>query len=268
MNSNERKMVDILKELKQEYGLIGIKTEFEAEGARLEELCRLKEVTLKADVGISLKIGGGEHATGIRMAKVIGVERIVAPMIETAFALSKFVSCAKSNFKEDELEDVELSVNVETITGYNEFDNMLNSPAFESLSGVVIGRGDMSFSMGKTGAFMNSDELRDMTQSVFERTKAKYPNYECVVGGVPNSMSFPFLSGIKPGLVDAFEARKVIFETPKAFDAKMQDGFIKGLEFELLWYRNKSAFYETISLEDSRKIKMVEENYKEMLSIR
>ena len=267
MNLNERKMVDILKDLKENYGLIGIKTEFEAEGARMEELCRLKDITSKVDLGISLKIGGGEHATGIRMAKVIGVERIVAPMIESAFALSKFVSCAKNNFTEDELEDVELSVNIETIMGYNDFDNMLVSPSFLSLSGVVIGRGDMSFSMGKTGEFMNSDELRDMTQSLFERTKAKFPKYECVVGGVPNSKSFPFLSGIKAGLVDTFEARKVIFEAPAQYDKKMQDGFIKGLEFETLWYKNKAAFYGAIAAEDARKIKMVENNREEMLSM-
>ena len=125
----------------------------------------------------------------------------------------------------------------------------------------------MTFSMGKTGAFMNSDELRDMTQSLFERTKAKFPNYECVVGGVPNSKSFPFLSGIKAGLVDAFEARKVIFKAPAQYDKQMQDGFIKGLEFETLWYKNKADFYGAISTEDARKIKMVENNREEMLSM-
>jgi 4-hydroxy-2-oxoheptanedioate aldolase len=266
MNSSERKMVDLLKELKDEYGLTGIKTEFEAEGARMEELCRLKDITSRVGLEISLKIGGSEHATGIKMAKVIGVERIVAPMIESTFALSKFISCAKSNLTEDELSDVELSVNIETITGYNDFDNMLASPAFSSLGGVVIGRGDMTFSMGKTGEFMNSEELRGMTQSLFERTKEKFPNYECVVGGVPNSKSFLFLRAFKPGLVDMFEARKVIFRAPDAYDAKMQEGFIKGLEFELMWYKNKADFYGGIASEDARKIQMVESNYQEMLA--
>jgi hypothetical protein len=141
MNLNERKMVDILKDLKENYGLLGIKTDFEAEGIRIDELCRLKDVTSKADVGITLKIGRGEGATGIKMGKIIGVNRIVAPMIESAFALKKFVRCAKKCFAEDELEDIVLAINIETITGYNSYNEMLETPEFSALGSIVCARG-------------------------------------------------------------------------------------------------------------------------------
>ncbi len=220
MNRNERKMVDILKDLKENYGLLGIKTEFEAEGALMDEICRLKDVTSKADVGITLKIGGGEGATGMKMGKQIGVSRIVAPMIESAFALKKFVRCAKLCFTEDELADIVLGINIETITGYNAYDEMMNIPEYASLGSIVCARGDMSGSLGKSYEFMESDELRDMSASLFTRTKEKFPDMDCVVGGVPSPRSFPFLSGIDTKVLDAFESRKVIFKAPKNMTEK------------------------------------------------
>jgi hypothetical protein len=44
MNNLERKMVEVLQDLKANHNVVGIKAEFEAEGTRLEEALRLKEV--------------------------------------------------------------------------------------------------------------------------------------------------------------------------------------------------------------------------------
>ena len=57
MNKNEYEMLEVLKELKNEYGVYEIKAEFEAEGSRMEEMMRLKDVTTKLDLPIILKIG-------------------------------------------------------------------------------------------------------------------------------------------------------------------------------------------------------------------
>ena len=56
MTALERKMTDHLKQMREEYNLIGIKTEFEGEGARMDELFRLKEMTMNAGVDIVLMI--------------------------------------------------------------------------------------------------------------------------------------------------------------------------------------------------------------------
>ena len=45
MNILELEMIDILKSLVEEYGVVAIKAEFEAEGSRIEEMMRLKDVT-------------------------------------------------------------------------------------------------------------------------------------------------------------------------------------------------------------------------------
>ena len=58
MNKNEIAMVDILKKLKGEYGVVQIKAEFENEGSRQDELSRLKDVASAAGLPILIKIGG------------------------------------------------------------------------------------------------------------------------------------------------------------------------------------------------------------------
>ena len=49
MNKLEKQMVETLKDLKTNHHVMGIKAEFEAEGTRLEEAMRLKEVVTKAE---------------------------------------------------------------------------------------------------------------------------------------------------------------------------------------------------------------------------
>ena len=41
MNAENKRMLQIIKELREEYGMIAIKAEFEAEGSRLDELIML-----------------------------------------------------------------------------------------------------------------------------------------------------------------------------------------------------------------------------------
>ena len=98
MNDLEKKMVNILSDLRENHHVIGIKAEFEAEGTRLEEALRLKEIVTKAGLELTIKIGGCEAIKDMFDAKVIGVGTIVAPMIETAYAMKKFVNAARFVF--------------------------------------------------------------------------------------------------------------------------------------------------------------------------
>ena len=44
MNEKERRMLCVLRKLRDDYGVLAIKAEFEAEGSRLDELIMLSEV--------------------------------------------------------------------------------------------------------------------------------------------------------------------------------------------------------------------------------
>ena len=73
MNSLEKEMVEVLTDLRDNYGAVDVKAEFESEGARLNELMRLKEIASRCGMGIVLKIGGPEAIRDIFDAMTLGV---------------------------------------------------------------------------------------------------------------------------------------------------------------------------------------------------
>ncbi len=260
MNLTERRMVDALTDLRENHHVIGIKAEFEAEGTRMEEALRLKEVCMKAGLGITLKIGGCEAIKDMYECRVIGVERIVAPMIESAYALKKFIEATKLVFPEDEKVDLKFAANIETIAGVEAFDEMLALPEVDAVHGVIMGRVDLTGSLGLTREDINAQQILEITRGLF--LKAKTRNLECAVGGGVSAHSFPFFRELGR-LIDRFETRKVIFSCPEALESP--EGILKAVGFELLWLKNKRDYYGLIFKEDAQRITMLEYRYKDMI---
>jgi len=262
MNSLERKMVDALKDLRENNYVIGIKAEFEAEGTRMEEALRLKEVCMKAELGITLKIGGCEAIKDMYECRVIGVERIVAPMVETPYALKKFLDATKLVFPKDECEDLKFAVNIETIDACRAFEKMLELPEVKMLDGIIMGRVDLTGSMGLTREDINKRAVLDMTRELF--AKAKKKNLECAIGGGVSAASLPFFKELG-NLIDRYETRKVIFQCPDALGDRAEAGILKAVGFELMWLKNKRDYYGLIFAEDAQRITMLEVRYKKMI---
>ena len=266
MNTLERKMVEILSDLKENHFVVGVKAEFEAEGTRVEEALRLKEVLMKVNLGLTLKIGGCEAIRDMYEARVIGVARIVAPMVESPYALKKFLNAIDLAIPEDERQDIAFAVNIETVDACKRFEEMLALPEIDKLNGVVVGRVDLSGSLGLDRTNINGEQIAKYTKEIL--TLAKTKNLECAIGGAISSHALPVLRSMPDGYLHYYETRKVIFGCPQALNStSAEKGLLKAVEFELLWLKNKRDFYGIIFAEDEQRIQMLEARYRKSMDL-
>ena len=256
MNQLEHKIVDTLKDLKENYNVLGIKAEFEAEGTRLEEALRLKDIVSRVGLELTIKIGGCEAIKDMFDAKVIGVDSIVAPMIETPYAMQKFVEAIRKVFA-DEIH-TRFFINLETITGFKNIDAILSSPYFSDIVGCTLGRTDMAGSMNLGRNDVNSDEILQIAQTL--STKMQKAGKMMIVGGGLSANSLPFFEKLPH--ISKFETRKVIFDAPKALANNAEKGILKAFEFEFMWLKNKQNFYNAILQEDAKRIELLESRVK------
>ncbi len=262
MNTLEHKMVDTLVDLRENHHVVGIKAEFEAEGTRLEEALRLKEVVTKAGLDLTIKVGGCEAIKDMYDARTIGVKTIVAPMIETPYAMKKYVQATKFVFPEEERKEIKFLLNLETITGFKNLEEMVASPYFAELDGIVLGRVDMTGSMGLTREDINSKQVLDIAKILSE--KMQKLNKEMVIGGGVSAQSLPFFKELP--YLSRFETRKIIFDAKKALnDPNADKGILKAVGFELMWLKNKREFYKMIFDEDAARLTMLEARYKKLI---
>lgn len=220
---------------------------------------------MKVDLGLTLKIGGCEAVRDMYEARVIGVARIVAPMVESSYALKKFLGAVDLAIPEDERTDLDFAVNIETQEACRRFDEMLALPNIAKLDGIVIGRVDLVGSMGLDRASVNSPEVT----AVFTRilAKAKEKGLETAIGGGVSAHSLPVFQGLPKGYLDRYETRKVIFGCPGALNDGSDKGILMAVEFELLWLKNKRDFYGLIFKEDEQRIGMLEARYRKSMDL-
>jgi hypothetical protein len=262
VNALEKKMVALLTEMRESHNVVGVKAEFEAEGTRLEEAMRLKEVSLKAGLGLTLKIGGCEAIKDMFEAASLGTEHLVAPMVETPYALKKYLQAVRLVFPDDQREDMDYLINLETITAIQNFDKMLEIAEIGSLSGIVLGRVDLTGSMELGRDAINGDQVLQICIEVAAKAKAK--GLHVVVGGGVSVLSLPFFQAFPAGHLDRYETRKVVFGCPGALENK-QEAFLKAVEFELMWLKNKKEYYGSIHREDDARLEMMEERYRKSI---
>ena len=256
MNSIEYQMIEVLRELKEKFGVFEIKAEFEAEGSRIEELMRLKDVTSRVDLPIILKIGGVEAVTDIYNAITIGVKGVIAPMAETAFAVSKFLNAIETFVADDNRDDIDFAINIETITAFSNLDSMLALENIGLLHGVTVGRVDFVGSMGGDRCIVDSDKIFDYCKTIFAKSKEK--GLKTGLGGAISTGSIDFIKRLQAdALVDKFETRKVVFKSDSILNDP-EKAILKAVEFELLWLKSKRRYYHRIKSEDEHRIEMLE----------
>ena len=257
MNKREFKCVEILTDLIENHGMVGIKTSFEDEGALFNETIRLKQVCNQAGTKVTLKIGGPEAIRDIKDSLIIGVKGIVAPMVESEFGLTKFVKSAQTYIPEDSRSTINLYVNIETKTSINNSKEMLKSDYAKKLHGVTIGRVDLVSSLGKDRSFVDSDEVYQMTESTFKLVKDA--GLHACIGGAVSVSSENFLRKLNSnGLLDKFETRYVMFDPTVALK-NLSQALTKAQLFEYEWLSAKREYYLENANQDLKRIEMIQD---------
>jgi hypothetical protein len=251
MNKNERSMVDILKRGRDEFGYISAKAEFEAEGTRVDELLRLMEISHSAGVKLTVKIGGCEAIRDLLESKQFGVDFIVAPMIESDYALGKYALARDKVYSNDEQSDTDFLFNLETHNTFLSREKILDLASELNLAGVVFGRSDYSGSLGLPPSEIESErvtgDILEVARNCSERS------LDLVVGGAVNINSIENLKKIREIHLTRFETRKIVFDGESVFNENIEDGLFNAVQFELKWLLNKKQYYSSISNEDNKR---------------
>lgn len=252
MNKLEHEMCDLLKSGRDHFGWVAVKAEFEAEGTRLDELLRLIEIARKADLKVALKIGGCEALMDLYTAKQVGADFVIAPMIESGYALSKFIAAVSKAYSEFEVGDTDFLWNIETGFAFNNLDSMVQIAAQGNLlKGIVFGRNDYCGSIGQDASFVNHESIT--ADGVKIAQKCSESNLDLVVGGGVSIDSIPALNELDRLRLTRFETRKVIFSSEALKIQNLEEGMILALKFELMWLTNKRDYYSAIYNEDQKR---------------
>lgn len=255
MNRFEKEMVDILCDLRENYSVINVRAEFEAEGARFEEVLKLQNIAHLANLPLTFKIGGCEAIKDLYDARTLGAVSIIAPMIESAYAMQKFVQAVQRVFSEENRMNMSFFINIETITGVHNWEEIVSSPWFNYIDGVVIGRVDLSSSLGLSRKEIDSEKIdtivEKISQSVFKSHKL------FAVGGGISFQSMNLFRRLP--LISFVETRKIVFSGNGllALD-NVKNALDRANDFELLWLKNKRDYYGDIYKEDIARIELLE----------
>ena len=166
-NSKLLKKLHYLKSL----GVVGVKQSLEDEGASFEEIIIMRKITRKAGLNLNVKIGGCEAKNDIYFCKGIKTDSIVAPMVESIYALKKFLQISKIGKK------IPLLINIETITAIRNLDIFIKNNDLGSLSGIVLGRSDLAGSLGLEKKDVNKKKIFKIVFDAFRKIKRKKKFY-------------------------------------------------------------------------------------------
>lgn len=255
MNTLENKIADILIDLKENYNALSVKAEFETEGTTLEEAAILKELADKSELKFTVKIGGCEAVKDLSDTKHLCADEIVAPMIETPYALKKYIKAVNRVFSKEEKSLIKTFINIETITGYNNLQDIILTDEFLDISGIVLGRDDMAASMDLTIDKTDSDIMLNIAHKMSE--KMQFAKKDFIIGGNITPKSQEFFSKIP--YLTRYETRKVIFGNSRS--SNIPNGIKKAIEFEIMWIQNRRNNYGITMQNDDQRINLLKSRY-------
>ncbi len=194
---------------------------------------------------IQLKIGGPEARNDMRMAVKIGCRSLIAPMIESPYALQNFVTATHETLGDRTADFIDLQINIETRKGTEDIDNILDTSAAGQIAQITIGRHDLCCSLNKKP---NHPDVTEAVKKVVE--SARSYGISVSIGGriTPNDAAM-LTREIRP---DKINTREVGFNVKDPDHSR--DIVKKLLEFEIDLLKHERELYRSEDNRISRRI--------------
>tara|TARA_B110000858_G_C17774869_1_gene461699 strand:+ start:781 stop:1548 length:768 start_codon:yes stop_codon:yes gene_type:complete len=232
--------------------LLGVKVSFEDEGADFMDVIFLKAFCDKNKIPLTLKIAGAEAIRDIKDASKLQIEKLVAPMIESKFALEKFINSTDKYYS---VENSKICINIESKQAYDNIDDIFSSSYINKLSSITVGRGDLvqSYEMDRYNGGVDSEHIFNITKKVFELARSK--DIGCAVGGSMTADSENFIKKlIDENLLDIFETRNIMVKAEALKTHNFKDIIESALDFELNYLMFKYTMWDTLINHDKLRI--------------
>lgn len=227
-------LIDLLLKLKENHFCAGLKTGTEIEDMDDAEIIFMKEAAHAAGLKLAVKTGGPEARRDMRMCISNAVDTILAPMIETTYALENFIKSA-SEIQQSLRQKAELAINLESRTAVTNLDDMIRSSAFQQLSQVTIGRGDLS---GSLHLNVNDSEVTRLTSTAIRKISST--GRKTSVGG---GWSLNNIRTVSDFNSDYINTRHTVLANTEQMKKNAAFSLYKVLEFEKALYTELSDVF-------------------------
>lgn len=258
MHILENQMIETLIDLRENHHVVGLKLSFEDEGTLADEATVFMRIAQKVSLPVAIKVGGCDARKDIYDAWNLGVSKIVAPMVETPYALKLFIQALNSVCPNWQESGIKAYINVETITACQNIEAILAIPEAKQLAGCVMGRTDLVGSMNLSRDLVNSDTVFNTVSRLSQFIKNA--NKEFLIGGSMTIDSIPFIQKLPTGSLQFFETRNVIFDI-SSIDNDVQSGLNKAMSFEIDWLKFKQNKYTALATKNEQRRQMLEALY-------
>jgi hypothetical protein len=225
--------------------IVSLKGEFEAEGLPRDSVAAEAAFAARHGLPYLVKIGGCEAKSDMRFLMAIGVRNLVAPMIESAFAMRKYQEMLPEGAFDG------IGVTIETIDAVKRIEDILDAGV--KLTEVTVGRTDLTASYG--GGGVDCDETVAMVKTVARAAHKR--GLHTTMGGSINVKTVELLrrDGELRELIACIETRKCVMPV----DRFLQDGALEdAFAVERVLLDMQVASYGSIAASASNRVQQLQ----------
>lgn len=211
MNKLKAYLIDRAKLLVNDFGVCALKLGTEAEANTFEEI-KIYNDMFSDIMDIVVKIGGCDARNDIKKMAEFGIKGLIAPMLESSYALFNFIRALREEIGNNFLEVFPfLSINIETKTGYVNLDEIFSSDYIGYITQITIGRTDLFSSYNCS---IDSPILEGIVKDIRERSK-RIGKIVSIGGQITPKRSRRIVEYIKP---EKINIRNVVIMTERTKD--------------------------------------------------